>query len=76
MFQIDSDEIAGIYGIPPAKPEPMSEEEQIKALRGAAGDSEQTIDDLPCDEHKADVRKAADLLRGVAQEIEDVRNAR
>lgn len=70
------DWVFGIYGIPMPEPEPMTEGEVRDTLRGAAGDVEQTIDSAPCDEHKATIRQAADLLRGVAQEIEDVQSAR
>ncbi len=66
----------GIYGIPPIPPEPMSEAEIRDTLRGAAGDAEQTIDSAPCDEHKAQIKQAADLLRGVADEIESVQKSR
>lgn len=84
MYTVDSDpgdewsgmiDVFGIYGGFPV-PEPMTESEVRDTLRGAAGDAEQTIDSAPCEEHKAQIKQAADLLRGVAQEIEDVQNAR
>jgi len=66
--------IQGIWGI--SMPEPKTESECRDELRGAAGDAEQTIDDLPCEEHKDMVRQGADLFRKVADQIEEVQKGR
>ena len=58
----------GPFGIP----ETFTDKQVRDALKGAADDIKRVRDSAPCDEHRSAIDQAADLLRGVASEIDQV----
>jgi hypothetical protein len=63
-----------MFGFPWAiEPETFTDKQVRDALRGAAGEAEKVRDSAPCDEHRKAIDEAVERLKGVAEEIDQVR---